>query len=162
MSYVSKVNTPESPLFNVVLVEPEIPSNTGNIGRTCVGTNSMLHLVKPLGFDLSDKKLKRAGLDYWPDLNWSTYDNIEEVFNVIPDKSRIFFLTTKTDQALYDIKFQKGDWLFFGKETKGLPENLLKIHPEQCLTIPISGPIRSFNLSNAVCVTLFEGIRQLR
>ncbi len=150
-----------NPKFNVVLVEPEIPSNTGNIGRTCVGTGSTLHLIKPFGFELSDKKLKRAGLDYWQHLNWHTYENIKEVFAKITDPSRAFFMTTKTDKTLYENQFQEGDWLFFGKETKGLPEALLNDHKEQCLTIPISGEIRSFNLSNAVCVTLFEGVRQI-
>ncbi|MBT4763118.1 MAG: tRNA (cytidine(34)-2'-O)-methyltransferase [Bdellovibrionaceae bacterium] len=149
------------PIFNVVLLEPEIPSNTGNIGRTCVGTQSMLHLVKPYAFELTDKRLKRAGLDYWPNLKWQTYENLEELMSKVPDQSRVFYLTTKTQQTIYDVQFQKGDWLVFGKETKGLPEELLELHKENCLTIPMAGPVRSFNLSNAACVTVFEGVRQL-
>ena len=152
----------QSPLFNVVLVEPEIPQHTGNSGRTCVGFQSHLHLVGTLGFDLDDKKVKRAGLDYWPHLNWTHHVSWEDWWDVIPDKSRVFFMSTKAQNSLYEAQFQDGDWLVFGKETKGLDEAILNRYPEQCFKIPFLGSIRSFNLSNAVAMTLGEGFRQTR
>ncbi|USN49005.1 MAG: tRNA (cytidine(34)-2'-O)-methyltransferase [Pseudobdellovibrionaceae bacterium] len=148
-------------MFNVVLVEPEIPSNTGNVGRTCVGTWSKLHLVGPLGFEISDKRLKRAGLDYWPHLEWQQYENFEDWWRQIVDPSRVFFFSTKGKKTLYETRFQPGDTFVFGKETKGLSEDLLARYPEQVLTIPVLGQIRSYNLSNAVAMTLSEGVRQV-
>lgn len=109
----------ENPLLNIVLVEPEIPNNTGNIGRTCLGTLSRLHLVEPLGFDLSDRSLKRAGLDYWPHLDVQVYKSLSELFAEVPDKKRMFFFSTKVDQTYTDVAYQPGDWLFFGPETRG-------------------------------------------
>lgn len=148
-------------LFNVTLVEPEIPNNTGNIGRTCVGSWSHLHLVGKLGFDISDKQVRRSGLDYWPSLDFTQHQNWDSFFESIPDKKRVFFFTTKTDQPFYDIEYKPGDYFVFGKETKGLPEALLKQYPEQCVTVPFPGEVRSFNLANTVAMALSEGLRQL-
>lgn len=148
--------------FNIVLVEPEIPANTGNIGRTCVGTHSRLHLVMPFAFDLSDKRLKRAGLDYWPDLEYFVHDSYNDWWDQVPDKSRVFFFTTKVKQAFYDIEYRPGDWLVFGKETKGLDEAIIQQNRQQAVTIPFPGKVRSFNLSNTVSMALCEGMRQLR
>ena len=147
--------------FNVVLVEPEIPQNTGNIGRICAGSYSHLHLVEPLGFDLSDKQVKRAGLDYWPGLQWSRHTSLEAWRVTVKDYRRVFFFSTKGVKPYYETRFQKGDVFVFGKETQGLPENLLEEYKEQVLTIPFPGKIRSFNLANAVAMTLGEGLRQL-
>lgn len=147
--------------FNVVLIEPEIPTNTGNIGRTCIGAHSTLHLVGKLGFEINDRQLKRAGLDYWKHLTWTHHKTWNDWWNQIPNKKRVFFFTKKTNKTLYQHQFQKGDWLVFGKETKGLPESLLAEHDAQALTIPMYGPIRSLNLANAVSIVLFEGLRQI-
>lgn len=149
-------------LFNIVLIEPEIPNNTGNIGRSCVGTDSALHLVEPFGFEINDKQLRRAGLDYWPDLTWYTYKNFEQLWQQIPNKDRVFFLTTKSKKPIYSIELKKGDWFVFGKETKGLPADILSLQPDNNITLPMPGPIRSYNLANSVAVTAMEGIRQLQ
>lgn len=148
--------------FNIVLVEPEIPQNTGTIGRTCVGAWSKLHLIEPLGFDISDKSLKRAGLDYWPDLDWSRYASYEDWDREPKDPNRVFYFTTKTTKSFYDVQYQPGDYFVFGKETKGLGPEILSKHESQAVTIPFPGKIRSFNLSNAVSMVLGEGLRQLR
>ena len=148
------------PFLNIVLHEPEIPNNTGNIGRTCVGSNSRLHLVEPLGFDVSDKQLKRSGLDYWPDLDWLIHANWETCRKKISDPSRVWVLTTKTARPLYQAKFEPGDWMIFGRETRGLPVEILQEYDAKALTIPIYGPIRSYNLANAVAVATFEALRQ--
>ena len=145
--------------FNVVLVEPEIPPNTGNVGRLCLATGSTLHLVKPLGFSLEDRQLKRAGLDYWAEVDLKTWDSFAELRAAQPADSRYFFLTTKTERAYYDVKFRRGDFLVFGRETKGLPENLLAANIGNCITIPMQGP-RSLNLATAVAIVLFEAVRQ--
>ena len=147
-------------MFNIVLVEPEIPQNTGNIVRTCRATGCRLHLVRPLGFEVSDKHLKRAGLDYWDEVEIIYYDSLGEVFNANPD-ARFFYFTTKALKRHCDEKFKEGDFLVFGKETKGLPEQLLKEHKEQCLRIPMIGETRSLNLSNSVAIAVYEGLRQL-
>lgn len=151
-----------SKLLNIVLVEPEIPNNTGNIGRTCVGTNCRLHLVGKLGFEISDKYLKRAGLDYWKDVDWIHHKTWDEWWTHVKDPSRVFYFSTKANQSYYDAKFQIGDWLVFGKETKGLDERIIKENDAQALTIPQYGPIRSLNVANAVAVVIYEAIRQLR
>lgn len=149
------------PNFNIVLVEPEIPNNTGSIGRTCVGTGSKLHLVGKLGFDISDKAVKRAGLDYWKDLDLTHHESFEDLMKIVPDPSRMFFMTKKGAENFYSVKFQLGDWLVFGKETKGLSPTLLKqVNPHNILRIPQWGPIRSLNLSNAASVVLYEAARQ--
>ena len=146
-------------MFNVVLVEPEIPPNTGNVGRLCLATKSVLHLVKPFGFTLDDRQLKRAGLDYWDEVEVRTWDSLEALRGARAADARYFFLTTKTDRAYYDVKFEPNDFLVFGRETKGLPENLLAANRDHCLTIPMHGT-RSLNLATAVGIVLFEAVRQ--
>ena len=147
-------------MFNIVLVEPEIPQNTGNIVRTCHATGCKLHLVRPLGFEITDKYLKRAGLDYWDEDEISYYDGFDEILNKYPSSS-FWFFTTKGLNRHSDAKLKEGDFLVFGKETKGLPEQLLKEHKEQCLRIPMIGETRSLNLSNSVAIAVYEGLRQL-
>ncbi len=147
-------------MINIVLVHPEIPNNTGNIGRLCVGTESRLHLIHPFGFEINDKNLKRSGLDYWVHLDWSQYRDVEEWLDQVPDKSRIFLFTSNTQQSYLDADFQDGDWLVFGKESVGLPAELLQRLPNH-LTIPISPLVRSYNLANAVAFALGEAKRQL-
>jgi len=146
-------------MFNVVLVEPEIPPNTGNIGRLCLATKSTLHLVKPLGFSLDDRQLKRAGLDYWDDVDLKVWDSLEELIESKLPEPRCFFVTTKTKRAYWDVKFRPGDFLVFGRETKGLPEKLLRENQQSCITIPMHGT-RSLNLATAVAIVLFEAVRQ--
>ena len=146
-------------MFNVVLVEPEIPPNTGNIGRLCLATGSTLHLVKPFGFSLDHRQLKRAGLDYWNEVDVRVWNSFSELRSANPTNARYFFLTTKSRCAYYSVEFRKGDFLVFGRETKGLPEKLLAQNIENCLTIPIRGT-RSLNLATAVAIVLFEAVRQ--
>ncbi|HKP93050.1 MAG TPA: tRNA (cytidine(34)-2'-O)-methyltransferase [Chthoniobacterales bacterium] len=145
-------------MFNVVLVEPEIPPNTGNIGRLCLAAGATLHLVKPLGFSIEDRELKRAGLDYWKEVNVRLWDSFEQLA-AVHNQARFFFLTTKSNRAYYDVQFRAGDFLVFGRETKGLPEPLLKTHADELLTIPMRGT-RSLNLATAVGIVLFEAVRQ--
>jgi tRNA (cytidine/uridine-2'-O-)-methyltransferase len=147
--------------FNVVLVEPEIPPNTGNIARLCLATDATLHLVKPLGFSIDDKTLKRAGLDYWKETKvelWESFSALQSVH----EEARFWFLTTKCEVPYYEIAFKDGDFLVFGRETKGLPEPLLEANRESCLTIPMTPKTRSLNLATAVGIVLFEGMRQIR
>lgn len=146
-------------MFNVVLIEPEIPPNTGNVGRLCLATKSTLHLVKPFGFSLEDRELKRAGLDYWEDVDVKIWDSFVDLRTAQASSPRFYFLTTKIERAYYDIKFKAGDFLVFGRETKGLPESLLKDNLDNCLTIPMHGT-RSLNLATAVAIVLFEAVRQ--
>ena len=148
-------------MFNVVLIEPEIPPNTGNIGRLCLATGSTLHLVKPLGFSTDDRELRRAGLDYWKEVKVRTWNSFGELQQNQETSARYFFLTTKFGRAYYEVKFRQGDFLIFGRETKGLPENLLAENAERCLTIPMQGT-RSLNLATAVAIVLFEAVRQQR
>lgn len=147
-------------MFNIVLVEPEIPQNTGNIVRTCAATGCKLHLVRPLGFEVSDKYLKRAGLDYWHFVDISFYDNIGELFAKFPE-GRFWFYSTKAAKTHSDVQYREGDFLVFGKETKGLPEELLAKRYDEAVRIPMIGEIRSLNLSNSVAVAVYEGWRQL-
>ncbi|MCA1658136.1 MAG: tRNA (cytidine(34)-2'-O)-methyltransferase [Verrucomicrobiaceae bacterium] len=147
-------------MFNVVLIEPEIPPNTGNIGRLCLATGSTLHLVKPLGFSIDDRELKRAGLDYWKEVNVRLWDSFEDLADAHPPP-RFFFLTTKSQRAYYEVRFEPGDFLVFGRETRGLPEALLAAHAGQLLTIPMQGT-RSLNLATAVAIVVFEAVRQQR
>ena len=149
-----------SPRFNIVLVNPEIPNNTGNIGRLCVGSESHLHIIKPMGFEITDSRVKRAGLDYWPDLQLTIHENFEEFLMKVEDPSRMFFFTTKAVRAYYHNNFQEGDWLIFGKESKGLDQETVEKYKDQLVKIPFGGKVRSFNLSNAVAMALGEGIRQ--
>jgi len=148
-------------VFNVVLIEPEIPPNTGNIGRLCLATGSTLHLVKPLGFSIDDRELKRAGLDYWKEVDVQLWDCFEDLQRTQGPDARFFFLTTKSDRAYHDVNFRPGDFLIFGRETKGLSEALLAENAEQLLTIPMRGT-RSLNLATAVAIVLFEAVRQQR
>jgi tRNA (cytidine/uridine-2'-O-)-methyltransferase len=148
-------------VFNVVLVEPEIPPNTGNVGRLCLATKSTLHLVKPLGFSLDDRQLKRAGLDYWEDVDVKTWDSLDALIKTEQSGGRCFFVTTKTMRPYWDVGFRPGDFLVFGRETKGLPESLLAANEPRCITIPMAGT-RSLNLATAVAIVLFEAVRQQR
>ncbi len=147
--------------LNVVLVEPEIPQNAGNIARTCAVTGSKLHLVRPLGFEVSDKYLKRAGLDYWHLVDITYYDSIEEVMDKFYNGNNFWFFSTKSKKTHSDVQIKDGDFLVFGKETKGLPEPLLEAHYGECVRIPMMNDTRSLNLSNSVCVGVYEGLRQL-
>ena len=147
--------------FHIVLIEPEIGANTGNIGRTCVGLKAKLHLVGKLGFDITDRRLKRAGLDYWHHLDFVHHANWEDWWSTVPDPSRVFFFSTKARKSLYESGFQSGDWLVFGRETKGLDPEVLERFPEQLAQIPMTGPIRSLNLATSVAVALFEAHRQV-
>lgn len=146
-------------MFNIVLVEPEIPQNTGNIVRTCAATGCKLHLIRPLGFQVTDKYLKRAGLDYWKDAEIFYYDGFDEL-RVKFQGANFYYFTTKARKTHCDASFKSGDFLVFGKETRGLPEELLKANPESCLRIPMLGDTRSLNLSNSVAVAVYEGLRQ--
>lgn len=146
-------------MFNIVLVEPEIPQNTGNIARTCAATGSKLHIVKPMGFEIDDKKLKRAGLDYWHLLGVQYYENLAEFFEKTKG-ARYFYSTTKAKNTYAEAKFSDGDYILFGKETKGLPEELLYQNPDTCIRIPMISEARSLNLSNSVAIVVYEALRQ--
>jgi tRNA (cytidine/uridine-2'-O-)-methyltransferase len=147
-------------MLNVVLVEPEIPQNCGNIARTCAATGCVLHLIRPLGFDISEKAVRRAGLDYWHLVDVRVYDNLQEFFAKNPVE-QMWCLSTKAPRAYYEAEFSDGCYLFFGKETKGLPEAFLEEHRESCLRLPMREEARSLNLSNAVAITVYEAMRQL-
>lgn len=147
-------------MLNIVLVEPEIPNNTGNIGRLCVGTESRLHLIKPYGFEITDKNLKRSGLDYWVHLDWNEYNDVDEWMAQIPDKSRVFLMSSHASKSIYDVEYQDGDWLVFGKESVGLSQEVLAQF-ENHLKIPMSNLIRSYNIANSVAFVIGEAKRQL-
>jgi tRNA (cytidine/uridine-2'-O-)-methyltransferase len=148
-------------MFNIVLVNPEIPQNTGAIGRICVNTNSTLHLIKPLSFDIDEKAVRRAGLDYWKLLNLKVWESLEEFLDHnIDKKDRFFFATTKSDKPYFDASFKEGDFIFFGSETKGLPMDLMWIKKENMITIPMGSNGRSLNQAVAVGVVLYDAIRQ--
>ncbi len=144
--------------LNIVMVEPEIPQNTGNVARTCAATGTRLHLVGPMGFKIDDKKLKRAGLDYWHLLDITYYDNLADFFE--KNKGDFFFFTTKALHAHTDVSYPDNAYLFFGKETKGLPEELLLKNRENCVRIPMVSDARSLNLSNSVAIGVYEVLRQ--
>jgi tRNA (cytidine/uridine-2'-O-)-methyltransferase len=146
-------------MFNVVLVEPEIPPNTGNIGRLCLATRSTLHLVKPLGFSLDHRELRRAGLDYWEEVPLRLWDSFEALRQAQPAGPRYFYVTTKSERPYYQVTFHEKDFLVFGRETKGLPQELLAANARNCITIPMRGT-RSLNLATAVAIVLFEAVRQ--
>ena len=146
------------PKINIVMVEPEIPQNTGNIARTCAATGARLHIVKPMGFNIDDKKLKRAGLDYWHYLDITYYDGLEDFFS--KNDGAFFYFTTKGRKAHSEVSYPDNCYLLFGKETKGLPEELLIKNPERCVRIPMQGEIRSLNLSNSVAIAVYEVLRQ--
>ena len=145
--------------LNIVLFEPEIPANTGNIGRTCVATGTRLHLIEPLGFSLSEKALKRAGMDYWKDLDVTTYVNWEDFCQKNPN-AKIYFATTKARHVYSEVNYESDCYIMFGKESAGIPEEILKENPDTCVRIPMLGEIRSLNLSNSVAVVLYEALRQ--
>lgn len=147
-------------MLNIVLVEPEIPNNTGNIGRLCVGTESRLHLIHPFGFVINDKNLKRSGLDYWEHLDVTEYQKIEDWIAQISDKSRVFLLSSHASTSIYKTQFQDGDWLVFGKESVGLSQEVLSRFDNH-LTIPMSKLIRSFNIANSVAFVVGEAKRQI-
>jgi tRNA (cytidine/uridine-2'-O-)-methyltransferase len=150
-------------MFHVVLVEPEIPPNTGNIARLCLAADAHLHLVRPLGFDIDDRALRRAGLDYWPQVRLTVWESWAEFHAALAPEARRFYLTTKTRRAYYETAFAPGDYLIFGRETKGLPESLLAAQPpERLLTIPMAPQARSLNLATAVAIVLFDAVRQAR
>ena len=147
-------------MFNVVLVEPEIPPNTGNIGRLCLATGSTLHLVEPLGFTIDDRQLRRAGLDYWTEVSVKTWKSFEALRSSQGSDARFYFVTTKSRRPYWATQFMSDDFLVFGRETKGLPESLLTENEDRCITIPMQGT-RSLNLATAVAIVLYEGVRQL-
>lgn len=145
--------------FNIVLVEPEIPQNTGNIARTCAVTGARLHIVKPMAFEITDAKLKRAGLDYWHMLNVKFYENIDEFFK-INSGARFYYATTKAQKHYAEVEYKDNDFILFGKETKGLDETLLYNNKEHCIRIPMKDDARSLNLSNSAAIILYEALRQ--
>ncbi|HAN40342.1 MAG TPA: tRNA (cytidine(34)-2'-O)-methyltransferase [Candidatus Cloacimonetes bacterium] len=147
--------------MHIVLYQPEIPGNTGNIGRLCVGSGSTLHIIKPCRFLLTDKEIKRAGLDYWPKLKLQMHDSLEELYTQHPE-SRRFYCTTKCSKNYTDMEYRVGDMFVFGPESSGLPQTILNEHPQSCITIPMHPDIRSFNLSNSVAIILYEAIRQIK
>jgi len=148
-------------MFNIVLVTPNIPQNTGAIGRICVNSDSTLHLIKPLSFDISQKALRRAGLDYWKLLDLKVWESLEEFLKEnLEYKDRFFFSTTKSNKPYFQAKFKKGDFIFFGSETEGLPAHLMELNPQNKITIPMGKNGRSLNLAVSVGIVLYEAIRQ--
>ena len=147
------------PKLHIALIEPEIPQNTGNIARTCAATGAHLHLVRPLGFEITDRQLKRAGLDYWDKLDIAYYDSLDDFLEKTEDAPK-FFYTTKAPRRHTDVSYPDGCFLVFGKETAGLPETLLAAHPDACVRIPMRPTLRSLNLSNSVAVAVYEVLRQ--
>ncbi len=147
-------------MLHVVLLEPEIPANTGNIARTCAATGTRLHLIRPLGFDISEKAVRRAGLDYWPMVDLQVYDNLADFFRQ-NSVEQLWCLTTKAPRTYTQVRFSPDCYLLFGPETRGLPEDFLARRPETCLRLPMRAQARSLNLSNAVAITVYEALRQL-
>jgi tRNA (cytidine/uridine-2'-O-)-methyltransferase len=145
--------------INIVLCEPEIPQNTGNIARTCAATGASLHLIRPLGFEIDNAKLKRAGLDYWDKLDITYYDGLDDFFAKHSDVE-VYFFSTKAKRRYSDVKYSDDVWIMFGKETRGLPEDLLARHPDTCVRIPMRDKLRSLNLSNSVAIAVYEILRQ--
>lgn len=148
-------------MFHIVLVEPEIPPNTGNIARLCLAADATLHLVRPLGFSIDDKMLKRAGMDYWKQTRVELWDSLPQLQAAHP-QGRFWYLTTKSRRPYYEAPFADGDFLVFGRETKGLPEPLLEANAERCLTIPMTPQARSLNLATSAGIVLFDALRQVR
>ncbi len=145
--------------LNIVLFEPEIPSNTGNIGRTCVATNTRLHLIEPLGFRLNEKAIQRAGMDYWKDLDVTRYVNFQEFLEKNPN-AKIYMATTKGQKVYTEVAYEPDCYIMFGKESAGIPEEILAHHKDACIRIPMVGETRSLNLSNSVAIVLYEALRQ--
>lgn len=146
-------------MLNIVLFEPEIPANTGNIGRTCVATNTRLHLIEPMGFRLTEKNLKRAGMDYWNDLDVTTYIDYNDFLEKNPN-AKIYMATTKSPNLYTEVSYEEDAYIMFGKESAGIPEEILAHHKDETIRIPMSGDIRSLNLSNSVAIVLYEALRQ--
>ena len=146
-------------MLNIVLFEPEIPANTGNIGRTCVATGTRLHLIEPLGFRINEKSLKRAGMDYWKDLDVTTYINYQDFLDKNPG-AKIYMATTKAHKVYTEVDYEQDCYIMFGKESAGIPEEILVDHEEDCMRIPMIGDIRSLNLGNSVAIVLYEALRQ--
>lgn len=146
-------------MINIVLHEPEMPANTGNIGRTCVATGARLHLIEPLGFFLDDKHIKRAGMDYWKDLDVTTYIDFDDFMKKNPG-AKIYMATTKAEKTHVEVNYEPDCYIMFGKESAGIPEEILVNHKDDCIRIPMKGEIRSLNLSNSVAVVLYEALRQ--
>ena len=146
-------------MLNIVLHEPEMPANTGNIGRTCVAAGARLHLIEPLGFQINEKQLKRAGLDYWDKLDVTIYDDFNDFLEKNPG-AKIYMATTKSKQKYTDVNYEEDAYIMFGKESAGIPEEILIEHPEECIRIPMIGETRSLNLSNSVAIVLYEALRQ--
>lgn len=149
----------EIPRLNIVLLEPEIPANTGNIGRTCVAAGARLHLIEPLGFRLDEKSLKRAGMDYWHQLDVTTYIDYKDFLEKNPG-AKIYMATTKAKKVYTEVSYEPGSYIMFGKESAGIPEEILVNHKEECIRIPMAGQIRSLNLGNSVAIVLYEALRQ--
>jgi tRNA (cytidine/uridine-2'-O-)-methyltransferase len=147
-------------MFNIVLVEPQIPPNTGTIGRLCVNLGARLHLIEPLGFDIDDKAVKRAGLDYWKDLDLIVWESFEVFLAKHPIGDNSYMATTKTDNLYFDAHFEKDDYILFGSETKGIDEKVLLAHPDRCITIPMGGAGRSLNLGVSVGIVIYDALRQ--
>ncbi len=146
-------------MFNIVLLEPEIPQNTGNIARTCAATGATLHLIEPMGFSIDEKHVKRAGLDYWHLVTIKTYKNIDDFFS--QNKGTFYYVSTKSEKTYCDAQFKDDDYFIFGKETKGLPEDLLRANRDMCIRIPMNEEARSLNLSNSVAIVVYEALRQV-
>ena len=145
--------------INVVLYQPEIPQNTGNIGRTCAATGASLHLIRPLGFAIDDRKMKRAGLDYWDKLGVAYYDGVEDFYEKNPG-APVYYFSTKAARNYADVSYEDGAFMMFGPETRGLPEALLRAHPDRCVRIPMLDELRSLNLSNSAAIAVYEALRQ--
>jgi len=146
-------------MINIVLHEPEIPANTGNIGRSCVAAGARLHLIEPMGFQISEKEVKRAGLDYWDKLDVTVYDSYEDFLLKNPG-AKIYMATTKAKHVYSEVNYEPDCFIMFGKESAGIPEEILVEHPDTCIRIPMIGDIRSLNLSNSVAIVLYEALRQ--
>lgn len=147
-------------MFNIVLHEPEIPENTGNIGRTCCAVGARLHLIDPLGFHLTEKNLKRAGMDYWENLDVSRYVNYQDFREKIPNGANLWMATTKAHKSYHEVEFKDGDYIMFGKESAGIPEEILVENEDKCIRIPMGHEIRSLNLANSAAIILYEALRQ--
>ena len=146
-------------MINVVLLEPEIPANTGNIGRTCVATGSRLHLIRPLGFDISEKAVRRAGMDYWKDIDLHVYENFQDFLLQNPN-AKLYMATTKAERTYAEMEYDEDAYFVFGKESAGIPEEILLDYRESCIRIPMVGETRSLNLSNSVAIIVYEALRQ--